>query len=167
MQMNFSKLATALMLSSSLFGCAAVVKTPYQQPNVNMPNNFQNSKAVSQQVHADVYADSSRLISQCLDTMPHGFTDGLQILLHGVCDFLAGLLTDFVSFHFGGSNDCRCFFARISQNVLVVSDKPQGAGRNQVAIDLYLAGNAHSSKQIKHCCPHRAGQHPPRRTLLL
>ena len=57
MQMNFSKLATALMLSSSLFGCAAVVKTPYQQPNVNMPNNFQNSKAMSQQVHADVYAD--------------------------------------------------------------------------------------------------------------
>ena len=57
MQINFSKLATALMLSSSLFGCAAVVKTPYQQPNVNMPNNFQNSKAMSQQVHADVYAD--------------------------------------------------------------------------------------------------------------
>ena len=57
MQMNFTKLATALMLSSSLFGCAAVVKTPYQQPSVNMPNNFQNSKAVSQQVHADVYAD--------------------------------------------------------------------------------------------------------------
>ena len=57
MQMNFSKLATALMLSSSLFGCAAVVKTPYQQPSVNMPNNFQNSKAMSQQVHADVYAD--------------------------------------------------------------------------------------------------------------
>ena len=57
MQMNFTKLATALMLSSSLFGCAAVVKTPYQQPSINMPNNFQNSKAVSQQVHADVYAD--------------------------------------------------------------------------------------------------------------
>lgn len=57
MQMNFTKLATALMLSSSLFGCAAVVKTPYQQPNINMPNNFQNSKALSQQVHADVYAD--------------------------------------------------------------------------------------------------------------
>ncbi len=57
MQMNFSKLATALMLSSSLFGCAAVVKTPYQQPSANIPNNFQNSKALSQQVHADVYAD--------------------------------------------------------------------------------------------------------------
>lgn len=57
MQMNFTKLATALILSGSLVGCAAVVKTPYQQPAVNIPNNFQNSKAISQQVHADVYAD--------------------------------------------------------------------------------------------------------------
>jgi NodT family efflux transporter outer membrane factor (OMF) lipoprotein len=57
MQINFTKLATALILSGSLVGCAAVVKTPYQQPAVNIPNNFQNSKAISQQVHADVYAD--------------------------------------------------------------------------------------------------------------
>ena len=57
MQMNFTKLATALILSGSLVGCAVVVKTPYEQPAVNIPNNFQNSKAISQQVHADVYAD--------------------------------------------------------------------------------------------------------------
>ena len=57
MQMNFSKLATALILSGSLVGCAAVVKTPYEQPTVNIPSNFQNSKAMSQHVHADVYAD--------------------------------------------------------------------------------------------------------------
>ena len=57
MQMNFTKLATALILTGSLFGCAAVVKTPYEQPAVNIPGNFQNSKAISQQVHADVYAD--------------------------------------------------------------------------------------------------------------
>ena len=57
MQMNFTKLATALILSGSLVGCAAVVKTPYEQPAVNIPGNFQNSKAISQQVHADVYAD--------------------------------------------------------------------------------------------------------------
>lgn len=57
MQMNFTKLATALILSGSLVGCAAVVKTPYEQPAVNIPNNFQNSKAMNQQVHADVYAD--------------------------------------------------------------------------------------------------------------
>ena len=30
---------------------------PREQPAVNIPNNFQNSKAISQQVHADVYAD--------------------------------------------------------------------------------------------------------------
>ncbi|WP_445660414.1 efflux transporter outer membrane subunit [Acinetobacter sp. F16] len=57
MQMNFTKLATALILTGSLVGCAAVVKTPYEQPAVNIPNDFQNSKAISQQVHADVYAD--------------------------------------------------------------------------------------------------------------
>ncbi|MDK1682467.1 efflux transporter outer membrane subunit [Acinetobacter terrestris] len=57
MQINFTKLATALILSGSLVGCAAVVKTPYEQPAVNIPSNFQNSKAMSQQVHADVYAD--------------------------------------------------------------------------------------------------------------
>ena len=57
MQMNFTKLATALILSGSLVGCAAVVKTPYQQPAVNIPGNFQNSNVMSQQVHADVYAD--------------------------------------------------------------------------------------------------------------
>ncbi|MFC6167363.1 efflux transporter outer membrane subunit [Acinetobacter terrestris] len=57
MQMNFTKLATALILTGSLVGCAAVVKTPYEQPAVNIPGNFQNSKAISQQVHADVYAD--------------------------------------------------------------------------------------------------------------
>ncbi|WP_168406406.1 efflux transporter outer membrane subunit [Acinetobacter indicus] len=57
MQLNFSKLATALLLSSSLVGCAAVVKTPYQAPAVTIPGSFQNSKAVSQQVHAQVQAD--------------------------------------------------------------------------------------------------------------
>jgi Outer membrane protein len=34
-----------------------VVKTPYEQPAVQVPNNFQNSKAVSQQIHADILAD--------------------------------------------------------------------------------------------------------------
>lgn len=57
MQMNFSKLASALILSGGLVGCAATVKTPYEQPSINMPNSFQNSHAMSQQVHADVYAD--------------------------------------------------------------------------------------------------------------
>ena len=54
---TLTKLASALFLGSSLVGCAAVVKTPYEQPAVQVPNNFQNSKAVSQQIHADILAD--------------------------------------------------------------------------------------------------------------
>lgn len=54
---TLTKLASALILGSSLVGCAAVVKTPYEQPAVQVPNNFQNSKAVSQQIHADILAD--------------------------------------------------------------------------------------------------------------
>ncbi|TCB57748.1 efflux transporter outer membrane subunit [Acinetobacter terrae] len=57
MQITFTKLVASLILTGSLVGCAAVVKTPYQQPAVNIPNNFQNSKAISQQVHVDVYVD--------------------------------------------------------------------------------------------------------------
>ncbi len=57
MQINFTKLVASLILTGSLVGCAAVVKTPYEPPAVNIPGNFQNSKAISQQVHADVYAD--------------------------------------------------------------------------------------------------------------
>lgn len=78
MQMNFTKLATALILSGSLVGCAAVVKTPYEQPAVNIPGSFQNSKAISQQVHADIYADQwwtlfgdaqlNQLVNQVLST---------------------------------------------------------------------------------------------------
>ncbi|WP_349927702.1 efflux transporter outer membrane subunit [Acinetobacter sp. A1-4-2] len=57
MQMNFTKLIASLILTGSLVGCATVVKTPYEQPAVNIPGSFQNSKVLSQQVHADVYAD--------------------------------------------------------------------------------------------------------------
>ncbi|MBB6362761.1 efflux transporter outer membrane subunit [Acinetobacter lwoffii] len=57
MQMNLTKLASALLLGSSLVGCAAVVKTPYEQPAINMPGSFQNNKVLSQQIHADILAD--------------------------------------------------------------------------------------------------------------
>ncbi|MDM1335839.1 efflux transporter outer membrane subunit [Acinetobacter pseudolwoffii] len=57
MQMNLTKLASALLLGSSLVGCAAVVKTPYEQPALNMPSSFQNNKVLSQQIHADILAD--------------------------------------------------------------------------------------------------------------
>ncbi|MGE8542343.1 MAG: TolC family protein, partial [Acinetobacter sp.] len=77
MQMNLTKLAGALLLSSSLVGCAAMVRTPYEQPAVNMPSGFQNSKAANQKIHADAYADQwwtlfndaqlNQLINQVLD----------------------------------------------------------------------------------------------------
>ena len=57
MQMNLTKLASALVLASSLVGCAAVVKTPYEQPSVQIPSHFQNSSGLNQQIHERVLAD--------------------------------------------------------------------------------------------------------------
>lgn len=57
MQMNLTKLATALILGSSLVGCAAVVKTPYQAPTVQTPNSFAYDNVKSQQIQAELYAD--------------------------------------------------------------------------------------------------------------
>ena len=59
MQMNLTKLATALILGSTLVGCAAVVKTPYQAPTVQVPNSFayDNARNQSKQIQADLYAD--------------------------------------------------------------------------------------------------------------
>ena len=57
MQMTLTKLASALLLGSSLVGCAAVVKTPYEQPSVAVPGSFQNNTALSKQIYDDVLAD--------------------------------------------------------------------------------------------------------------
>lgn len=57
MQMNLTKLASALLLGSSLVGCAAVVKTPYEQPSIAVPGSFQNNTALSKQIYDDVLAN--------------------------------------------------------------------------------------------------------------
>lgn len=57
MHINMTKLLTALILGGSMVGCAAMVKTPYEQPTINIPQGFENSKATAKQVHADAYAD--------------------------------------------------------------------------------------------------------------
>ncbi|ATO18710.1 RND transporter [Acinetobacter sp. LoGeW2-3] len=57
MQMTLTKLASALLLGSSLVGCAAVVKTPYEQPSVAVPGSFQNNTALSKQIYDEVLAD--------------------------------------------------------------------------------------------------------------
>lgn len=55
--MNLSKILTALLLSGSLVGCAALVKSPYEAPAINTPTGFQYDQSLNKQVHADVYAD--------------------------------------------------------------------------------------------------------------
>lgn len=57
MQMNLTKLTTALILGSSLVGCAAVVKTPYEAPAVQIPNSFAYDNAKSKQIQTELYAD--------------------------------------------------------------------------------------------------------------
>ena len=57
MQMNLTKLASAFILSSTLVGCTAMVKSPYEAPAVTIPASFQNSTVLSKQVQADAYAD--------------------------------------------------------------------------------------------------------------
>ncbi|ALH94334.1 efflux transporter outer membrane subunit [Acinetobacter equi] len=57
MQFKLNRLAGALILSSSLIGCAAIVKTPYEAPAVNVPTNFEYAQKKNQQIYADAYAD--------------------------------------------------------------------------------------------------------------
>ena len=57
MQMNVTKLLSALILGSSLVGCAAVVKTPYQAPTVDIPNSFAYNKVNQKDIQASLYAD--------------------------------------------------------------------------------------------------------------
>ncbi|NHB58771.1 efflux transporter outer membrane subunit [Acinetobacter sp. 194] len=57
MKIKTTRLLTALILSGSLFGCAAIVKSPYEQPSVNVPSSFQNSKTTTRTVYQDVQAD--------------------------------------------------------------------------------------------------------------
>ena len=53
----FTRLCTAMLLGSTLVGCAAVVKTPYQTPVVETPTQFQYDKATAQQRQQAIYTD--------------------------------------------------------------------------------------------------------------
>ena len=57
MQFNFIRLATALLLTGTFVGCAAVVKTPYEAPTVNIPSNFTYDKASSKNIHTALNQD--------------------------------------------------------------------------------------------------------------
>ncbi|MCJ8161914.1 efflux transporter outer membrane subunit [Acinetobacter zhairhuonensis] len=52
-----TRLCTAMLLGSTLVGCAAVVKTPYQAPAVQTPAQFQYDRATVQQRQQAIYAD--------------------------------------------------------------------------------------------------------------
>ena len=52
-----TRLCTAMLLGSTLVGCAAVVKTPYQAPGVQTPSQFQYDKVTAQQRQQILYAD--------------------------------------------------------------------------------------------------------------
>ena len=52
-----TRLCTAMLLGSTLVGCAAVVKTPYQTLAVQTPSQFQYVKVISQQRQQALYAD--------------------------------------------------------------------------------------------------------------
>ena len=57
MQFNFIRLATALLLTGTFVGCAAVVKTPYEAPTVNIPSNFTYDTASSKNIHTALNQD--------------------------------------------------------------------------------------------------------------
>jgi NodT family efflux transporter outer membrane factor (OMF) lipoprotein len=57
MQMKLNKIACALLLGSSMVGCTAMVKTAYEQPNVNVPNHFQNDISTKSTDSAKISAD--------------------------------------------------------------------------------------------------------------
>lgn len=52
-----TRLCTVMLLGSTLVGCAAVVKTPYQAPAVQTPAQFQYDRATAQQRQQAIYAD--------------------------------------------------------------------------------------------------------------
>lgn len=57
MSIHLTKLSAAFILGSSLVGCAAVVKTPYEAPAIELPNGFQNSKQLNQSVYNQAFHD--------------------------------------------------------------------------------------------------------------
>ena len=89
MQIKLTRLASALILSSSLVGCAAVVRTPYEAPAINTPTSFKYAQNKNQQIYADAYADQwwtlfndaelNQLVSQVIEANPDLAVAGLNI----------------------------------------------------------------------------------------
>lgn len=57
MSFSMTKLSAALLLTSSLVGCAAMVKTPYQAPSVQVPGSFQYDTTKAKTASVQQYSD--------------------------------------------------------------------------------------------------------------
>ena len=75
MSFQFSKLGLALLLTGSLVGCSAIVKTPYHAPSVQVPQQFQYDTTASKSAHLSdhwwtLFQDSqlNHLVEQVLAT---------------------------------------------------------------------------------------------------
>ncbi len=90
MPFHLSKSVAAMMFASSLVGCAAVVKTPYEAPNVALPQSYayaQNNKnqLILSQLQADQWwtlfndAQLNQLINQVLNQNQDLAVAGLRL----------------------------------------------------------------------------------------
>ena len=86
---DFKAIVAAVLLSQVLLGCSAMVKSPYQQPSVNTPSQFQHAAAQSNAQAVDLYADRwwmlfqdpelNRLIQQVIDRNPDLALAGINL----------------------------------------------------------------------------------------
>lgn len=63
MQISFTRIAL-LCAMTSMVGCAAIVKSPYEQPQIQLPTQFQHHAELSQQVHQQVNLDQWWMLFQ-------------------------------------------------------------------------------------------------------
>lgn len=111
MQNHIHKLMATLLLTSTLTGCAALVKTPFEQPSVNIPNQFEYAQNSKNNVHADAYADQwwtlfgdqnlNQLVQQVLNVNTDLAVAGINLQQ---ARLLAGLAADQQGLRVGASS---------------------------------------------------------------
>ena len=86
MTINFSRFASAMLLGTALTGCAAVVKTPYQAPVVDIPQRFAiDQSKIHQATHLDQWwtlfndAGLNRLVDKVLANNNDLVVAGIQL----------------------------------------------------------------------------------------
>ena len=89
MHNSLNKIFLSLLLTGSLVGCAAVVKTPYEAPAVQIPNQFGKTNQVNQQVYSTAFNDQwwtlfgdenlNQLINQVIKSNPNLAIAGINL----------------------------------------------------------------------------------------